>query len=360
MMMWYTKEVSLGGHASGGMAVKSPGLKEAATKVASMHWGERDVERWYEEEDRKKRYKQELLQQMREKNDRGSPAAGASASGAARRGAGAAIRDLAPQFAEPELAQPHAPPPGLPPPPPPSFLAPADYAPQYMHGAGSADALQYSTHHGAAAVPGGLTVMPQRTGGGRDGGGGGGVMMGTGRPMWVERGTTGWSNHYPSTHAAHVPPPIPPSVYPAPHPGPSAFPPGSPQAVGLSYDDVPGLEGYAGAVGGDGGAGARRGLAQDGMASPSDSYVSKAEYEAVLAKLSSLESRLSQQDARGSQGGEGSGFGSKRRTRGVTDGASMSGGSSRNQTSRTSRLYTQGRESKAREPKAGRRAAWAR
>ncbi|EKX49140.1 hypothetical protein GUITHDRAFT_136304 [Guillardia theta CCMP2712] len=45
----------------------SPGLKEAAGKVSSMHWGERDVKQWYEAEDRKKSYREELMQQIREK-----------------------------------------------------------------------------------------------------------------------------------------------------------------------------------------------------------------------------------------------------------------------------------------------------
>ena len=33
-------------------------------QVSSMHWGERDVKQWYEAEDRKKSYREELMQQV--------------------------------------------------------------------------------------------------------------------------------------------------------------------------------------------------------------------------------------------------------------------------------------------------------
>ena len=320
-------------------AVTSPGLTEAATKVASMHWGERDVQRWYDEEAKKKDYKEQLLEQIREKQElqRRQAAEASSAKklihhldapphGSAERqgpegarAGGATIRDLAPQFArEQGESEATRPPPAAahagryldgdhPPPPQQHFMSeapagtgvPAYYMPQ--------SPAQYSS-------------LPPPTGGfapagsmqqfwGEDSSYGGRVMPGTGRPMWVERsngglganGVNGSLFSSPSTRGGGAP-------------------------AGLAYQQV-------------------AGIVSGGAASPTGSYVPKEQFDAVLAKMQMLEAQIGQMHQNQTPGGRGASGGRRR------DGAAgaASTGTASYAGSSSSRVQ-------ARVPKAGRRA----
>ena len=53
-------------------AVSPQDMRVAARQVKTMHWGEAEVQRWHEDEERKKAYKEDLMRQVAEKKV-GSP-----------------------------------------------------------------------------------------------------------------------------------------------------------------------------------------------------------------------------------------------------------------------------------------------
>ena len=354
--------------ASSGSAL-SPGLREASTKVGSMHWGERDVQRWYDEEAKKKEYKEDLLRQMREKQElqqrQGAavapnkllhhhleaPPSRDSAQPPGARERGAAIRDLAPQFAMPDAgdkeraARPaaqgtHGPRhahvnayAGQPPPPPPP---PQQQQQQQQHAAlmvvdapnganGAGHPGYYMSQSPSQYALGGRGAPPSEAGGGLYLGAheplpaawGDDVpsaargIPGTGRPMWVERGGgTDASNGYRNGYMPH---------------SPSAAHGGVPAAVGVRYDEVPGL---------------------GGGASPTGSYVPREQFDAVLAKMQQLEAQVGHMSQNQTPVGR-----EARRARDRGAATASTGTSSYAASSASSRM-----QAHARVPKAGRRA----